>query len=406
LNYDRLNIIAGKAGDSFYIFDRQRLEDNYRCFCNAFRKIYPQTAVAYAYKANYAPFVVQTIDRLGGMAEVVSTMEYDIALKVGVPPEKIIFNGPLKTPEDLSRALLQGAMINIDSNYELDIIQHLNAKSEAIRKSSKGVGLRINFALPGQARSRFGFDEESLPQVRAGLAKLDNTYLRGIHCHFSTRNRSPKNFHFMAEKMIRQAGILFPQDLPDYIDVGGGFFGDMPEALRQNFNVPIPEPETYAEALAGVFRRHYGDNGPQLIIEPGVSLVGDSMQFVTRIIDLKKIGDQWVAIASGSIHNIKPTGGQSQQPFAVVCRHPNLPQLKINITGNTCMEHDLLCEDYEGSLDKGDFLVYPNKGAYTIVFKPPFIQYAPPVVEVKASGELVFLREAEGLDNILATYKL
>ncbi|MFC1881324.1 decarboxylase [Thermodesulfobacteriota bacterium] len=406
MNYGKLNTIAGKAGNSFYIFDRKRLEDNYLCFRNAFQQIYPPTAVAYAYKANYAPFAVKTIDHLGGMAEVVSTMEYDIALKAGVSPERIIFNGPVKSPQDISRALQQGAILNLDSHYELDIIKQLNHQNDTFRKRSKGVGLRINFPLPGKEKSRFGFDTGILPEIRNKIAELKNTYLRGIHCHFSTRDKSPANYRLIAEELIRQAEILFPDSQPEYIDTGGGFFGNMPEELKMNFNVPIPPPEKYAEALAGTFSRHYGNRGPQLIIEPGVSLIADAMQFVARVIDIKKIQDSWLAITSGSTHHVKPTGGKSLQPFKVVSQHPDQPERELKITGHTCMEADILHAGFKGKLGKGDFLVYPNKGAYTIVFKPQFIHYAPPVVEIDESGEPVFLRQAETIDDILSTYRL
>jgi len=93
-NYNQLSEISTSVGDSFYIFDRSRLIENYQHFTSSFKKYYKNTLVAYAYKANYAPFVVKTIKKMGALSEVVSTMEYDIALKCNVEPSNIILMYP------------------------------------------------------------------------------------------------------------------------------------------------------------------------------------------------------------------------------------------------------------------------------------------------------------------------
>ena len=52
--------------------------------------------IGYSYKTNYLPSLIKEMSNLGAYAEVVSRLEYDLALKIGVKPNKIIFNGPLK----------------------------------------------------------------------------------------------------------------------------------------------------------------------------------------------------------------------------------------------------------------------------------------------------------------------
>ena len=59
------------------------------------------------------------------------------------------------------------------------------------------------------------------------------------------------------------------------------------------------------------------------------------------------------------------------------------------------MEKDYLAIDYEGELpEPGDFLVFKNVGAYTIVFDPPFIKERPPIISQDGEKyELVRKRE-------------
>ena len=67
---------------------------------------------------------MQKINDLGGISEVVSEMELDLALKLE-NHKKIIFNGPYKTRESLIKSMLNGVIIHIDSIYELKIIKEL-----------------------------------------------------------------------------------------------------------------------------------------------------------------------------------------------------------------------------------------------------------------------------------------
>jgi diaminopimelate decarboxylase len=67
------------------------------------------------------------------------------------------------------------------------------------------------------------------------------------------------------------------------------------------------------------------------------------------------------------------------------------------------MEHDLLHENYRGNLEAGDFLMFPNKGAYTNVYKPPFIHYSPAIIEY-TKDQITILKRTETVDDILGTY--
>ena len=58
-------------------------------------------------------------DSEGSWAEVVSEYEYEMARRLGVPGNKILFNGPYKPKEALARAAEEGAHIHLDHFDEL-----------------------------------------------------------------------------------------------------------------------------------------------------------------------------------------------------------------------------------------------------------------------------------------------
>ena len=100
--------IKKEYGFPAYIFDSDRFCENYRLLTEGMSAAYAPYRAAYSYKTNYTPRIVSLVRSLGGMAEVVSGMEYALARRVGNAPENILFNGPCKGKDGIA-ALLDGA---------------------------------------------------------------------------------------------------------------------------------------------------------------------------------------------------------------------------------------------------------------------------------------------------------
>jgi len=405
-----LEELSNIYGDSFYLLDSQRFERNYDEFLKAFRSIYPKTLIAYSYKTNYIPKLCALIDRKGGYAEVVSEMEFDLALKVGVPPQKIIFNGPYKNEKAIKKCLLGGGIVNLDSFYEIDILEKIARDNAEINMS---IGIRCNFDIGDSATSRFGFDVSRKDFYHAfdRLKRVDNICIKGLHCHFS--NRNIESYIVRVDKMLHLSEQLFSSP-PEFIDLGGGFFGKMDESLKKEFKYRVPSYHEYAEAIAAKFRDFYQDldesEKPKLLLEPGTALVADTMKFVVKVIDIKTIRNKIIATTSGSKYNIIPiSAGGINLPITVYQKPEKNQSYEeydfIDIAGYTCMENDYLYRGYKGSLKRGDYIVFDNVGSYSIVLKPPFILPNCPVIEYnpkKKSYEIIKRREES--EDIFRTF--
>jgi diaminopimelate decarboxylase len=408
-SWELLNGLETKYGDSFYLLEPSTFRDNYAKFLGAFRKYYPNTNIAYSYKTNYTPKICQLVDDWGGYAEVVSRMEYDLALRIGVAPEKIIFNGPYKSGADLELAMPAGSIVNVDSPYELDLVEAVARRHVA--KFLK-VGIRCNFDLGTGHVSRFGFDAEGsdLSTAIRRLREIKNCSLIGLHCHFLTPGKRADAYGLMAQRMLDLAADHFAEQPPRFIDLGGGFFSQMAPELKQQFEHPIPTFEEYAEAIAPKFAQTFrGDSGPELLLEAGIALTADVMYFVARVIDIKNIRSRRVALVAGSIYNIKPTLHSKNLPISIVSPVDSIvsqtTESPIDIVGYTCMEHDVLYKAYAGALSVGDYVVFGNVGSYTTVLKPPFINPCPAMIAYDpTTGEYELVKRKETTSDILATY--
>ena len=91
MNKEILEKLTADYGDAFYVLDTEQFRKNFSELKAEFSKIYSNFNIAYSYKTNYTPKLCRTVNEMGGYAEVVSDMEMEIALRVGVKPEKIIW---------------------------------------------------------------------------------------------------------------------------------------------------------------------------------------------------------------------------------------------------------------------------------------------------------------------------
>lgn len=409
LSWHRLEELACAYGHAFYLLDSDAFRRNYAEFLGAFRSIYPRSQIAYSYKTNYAPALCRIVESMGGYAEVVSELEYELAVRVGVPPERIVFNGPCKREAALERALLAGAIVNLDSMHEVGM-----AAAVAARRADRPirVGLRCNFELEAAHASRFGLDVESgdLREAVRRLRHTDNCIIDGLHCHFSTAHKSAASYASRTSRMVALAREIFGSTPPRFIDVGGGFFGRMNDELRAQFPVEIPHYRDYAAAIAACLARAYpGGDGPELILEPGTGLVGDVMRFAARVVAVKQVRGRAFAMSAGSIYDIKPTLHQKNLPMRVL-RRDGLHEapaacVAVDVVGDTCMEHDYLYRGYDGPIEPGDYTLFDNVGAYSVVLRPPFIRPCPPIVACAAgSRESALVKRGSTFEDVFAGF--
>ncbi len=402
LGHQALKALVREHGDSLYVLDTEAYRRNLRVLRSLFSAHYGRIGIGHSYKTNYIPQLCKAAYEEGAYAEVVSRMEFDMALRFGAAPERIIVNGPVKDDALLRDALFAGCIVNVDGMGEAD---RAMAIMRAHPERRFRMGLRLNLAMSGRARSRFGIavDDEELRTLVNALRALPNCDLEGIHCHLGG-DRSAASYAARTEQMVAAAKWIFPEAPPRYVDIGGGLAGTMPEELQKQLAYPVPTMSAYAEAIAGTFARYYGpSNGPELIVEPGMGVLSDVLWFVCEVAAVKHIAGQQHAIVTGSIYNVKPTLNDFDLPFTVV-HGADGEQGVWKVSGYTCMEIDVLHKGWSGRLAEGDLLVHANMGAYTVVLKPPFIKAAPAIVSLGSDGRVEVVKRAETLDDVLSTY--
>lgn len=399
LNKQVISELRKEYGDAFYLLDSEQYRNNFIELRDTFRKIYPNFNIAYSYKTNYTPKFCKIVNELGGYAEVVSEMELEIALCIGVKPNRIIWNGPIKNPQKLEEFLVAGGTDNIDSIEEFATVKDIAERHPA---KTLNLGIRCNYEVGDGVVSRFGFDVDSkdFKQVLKFVTTTKNVHFINFQCHFAKRQIEywPARAKGMVE-LIDCLGII-----PERIDIGGGLFGKMADSLKAQFTNEIPDYQAYAEAVAPVFADYFADKDvkPELLIEPGSAVVGDCMKFIGTVKTIKNVRGKWIATVLGSQKNISMSG--INPPMEVIAMGDEQKEYEnLDMVGFTCIEGDVLYHNYSGRLAHEDAIVIGNCGSYSLVMKPPFILPNFPVLDICGEKTEV-IKRGEVFDDLFHTF--
>ena len=411
INHSDILQLESTIGSSpFYVVDRKKFEANFDGLTSAFTLRYQPFILAYSYKTNYIPYLCEIIKQKGSWAEVVSRMEYDLALKIGQKSEKIIFNGPVKTAEDIELAFDNTSLVNVDSQSESALVLDY-AKKHPDRQIR--IGLRINIGLSDEAGQshiqnclkvgRFGLDPADIENVKDQILKAQNIKVVSLHGHTSTTDRSKWCFEVITKTLCHIAENYFPESI-ESINVGGGYFG------RMHPDMPFKDTPTfddYAEVICNSLNENtwVKKNNPTLVIEPGVAMVADCLSFITKVVSVKNIRNQVFVTVDGSAFHTKPTFHNLNLPHQVITKNDSRPVENYDVVGSTCMEKDILLKDITAALpEPGDYIKIDNIGAYTVVISPSFINPAPAIVADEGERQYKLIRNKQTLDEIFSNY--
>ena len=388
----KLDNIMIKAKTPYYLIDINKLYENINIIYRNFKNNWGENfIIAYSVKTNHLPILLNYVKKMGLYAEVVSGDEYKHCIDNALTPDRIIYNGPYQESKTFNIASKGGGIINIDNYYDLNFLKN-NIKNIDVKRIK--IGLRINFNLgeqcPGETIleneiSRFGFsyEKEDIGYVIRELHKL-NIKISGLHIHYTTRTRSLKVFKTLAKIIVE---IIHKYDIINeilFIDMGGGFWGG---ENKKN----MPTMLQYSNIISSELKRIIDPKKVTLIIEPGSSILSTSSDYISKIIDLKKIDNINILTLDGSILHINPFLIDRHIDFETNSKGRKLIDNQI-ICGNTCMEKDRLkpINSYI-ELKINDIITFKNVGAYTMSFNNCFIN-TPPKIYVKYNDTIILTR--------------
>ena len=409
--------LADDHGTPLHVVSHTRLRADYDRFEASFKSLYPKTAISYSYKTNPLPGVIKVLHQAGALAEVISHFELWLALELGVPPERIIFNGPGKTRDAIRLAVHHGiGMINVDGPAEIEEIAHA---ALAVRRK-QNVGVRVITSVGWS--SQFGLAIASGQAMAAFREMLRHQQLNptGLHFHLGTGIRdvaiylqAVRETLEFAKAVRSQLGVQITQ-----LDLGGGFgvptvrpFTEWDTRLTLNGRPAGPvdvaaaaRPADYAQGIVELVTKYDpvdAANSPTIIFEPGRAITSSAQCLVLRVLAVKDdpAGVRNVILDGGK--NIAMPLGYEIHELLAVNNTADARVSTYNFYGPLCHPGDLHFQSKTfRTLKVGDLVAIMDAGAYFIPNQMNFSHPRPPVVMVHNGGSSL-LRHRESFDDIV-----
>lgn len=360
----------GDADRSAVFHDLELMRSRFRELTRAF----PASSLhAVAIKANPLVEILKELVAEGAGLEAASFEEIHIALAAGAPPQRIVFDSPAKTVDELAQALEMGIVINADNFEELERIDALRSRTG----SASLVGLRVNpmvgagrigITSVADSRSKFGVDIDSDRERIVGAFRR-YAWLRGLHGHIGSQGCGLELLVAGARRVAELASEIDAMTgghQMAFVDIGGGL------STAYVDDETAPGIDEYADRLReqvpGLF-----DNRFRMITEFGRALQAGCGFAMSRVEYVKKIDGKPLAIIHlGADMLMRPVylPEQWKHRFLVLdaAGRPKSGLVESwTIGGPLCFAGDIVAHATPlPPVDVGDYIVIRDVGAYTI----------------------------------------
>ena len=363
--------------------------------------------VAYASKAFLCVAMAKIALEAGMSIDVSTDGELEVALRAGVPADRIVFHGNNKSDAEIARAVeLSVGRIIVDSLDEIDRLRrHLVGRHGAPRRQR--VHLRITpgieahtheFVMTGQEDSKFGFSVASgmADQAVTLLRSIPEVELAGVHAHIGSQI-----FLLDAYDRALEVVVAFAEryELPE-LCIGGGL------GVAYLNDERAPSITAWAEDLKAAAVRLGLDPSVTLSAEPGRSIVADAALTCYRVGTIKEIPGvrTYVAVDGGMSDNPRPvlygSGYEAFLPREVDAPRP----YAARIVGKHCESGDVLVAEARLPADVhvGDVLATPVTGAYGYSMASTYNRVPRPAVLFVRDGVARIAQRRETVEDLLA----
>src|SRR5918993_604530 len=329
--------------------------------------------------------------------------ELSLALRAGIPGDRIVLHGNNKSDEELAAAAAADIRyVVIDAADEVARAAAAGVERVLVRVTP-GIEAETHAAITtGHRGSKFGLPPEDAPEA-IDVARAAGLEVAGLHVHIGSQLLETAAVRttitwlaaFASECRTRLGWV------PGTIDLGGGL------GVQHVLEEEAPSIETFVGALiervAEEWKRHELPSA-DLLLEPGRSLVGRAGVTLYRVGVVKR--------ASESVTFVAVDGGMSDNPrpqlygatyTALVANRATEPAAGIySLAGEHCESGDVLIDGVRlASPRRGDVLAVPATGAYTLAMSSNYNAVPRPAAVLVSEGEARLIRRRESIDDLL-----
>ncbi|MFH0870410.1 MAG: type III PLP-dependent enzyme [archaeon] len=425
--FERIKRFSDGKETPLLVMDLDTIEERF----DELARLMPGFKIYYAVKANPMDEIIQTLKDKGSSFDIATVYELDQLLRLGVNPDRISFGSTIKKAKDIKYAYDQGIKLFVTDSIPdiMDIANNAPGSKVVLRFSTSN----MNSEWP--LGDKFGSHNERQEQILAMFSSLRTSQgkcgsdmvnifseiidskrvsLYGLSFHVGSQKTTTMDWEYAigkARDLFNRAEKLGIE--LKLLNIGGGFPANYLRLSDDKKNLVFRKYDIreFAATVMRALQSEFGDRMPELIVEPGRSLVGDAGVIVTEVIrrmnreetyqpipkkDLNTGGNRriipsmmylepalirWVYIDIGVFGGLAETLGES-------IRYPIFGEGKADlirtvIAGPTCDSMDTLYRNapyyLRSDIKPGDRLFILTAGAYTQSYSSVGFNGIPPL---------------------------
>jgi len=418
--------LVEEYGSPLYVMSETTLRQNYRQVKTAFDAVWPGTVnVMYAIKSNPNIALRSILSEEGAGGDCFSIGEIEATFRGGANPEKVAVNGSYKSDEVIERSVELGLILNLDAEEEVDNVERVARRLGKVAR----IAIRLKvldkkyfksfrpdcFVTPNfsgfMERSKWGETENAAERIIHKVMASKSMEMVGYHNHLGRASRDPSMWQALQGAFAEMVVSLYQKTgfSPFMVDIGGGWSRERdPESSSGDIRNPH-KIEDYAHVVSEVMLRIFRGGKmplPQLWLEPGRYIVGNSGVFLTRTVLVKQdeeLGFTWVNVDS-STNNLLQIDLYDYDYVVLPAEHMQRPiTRKADVVGIICVP-SVFAEDCPlPDVKAGEIMAILDAGMYAEAKGNQFNSIPrPATILVKAESHCL-IRRRETVEDVFST---
>jgi diaminopimelate decarboxylase len=377
-------------------------EETLRSRARAYREAAPDADILFSVKAFPNVAVLRLLASEGLGAEVSTLGELAFASEAGMDGRQLVFDGNNKSDEELRAAAEAGALLVVDAPDDVERAADAGVRRVLVRVTP-GIDADTHDAVKtGHHGSKFGLPpDQALSALKAALGSLEPA---GFHVHLGSQLLDVAPARLLVDWLAAFTAEVRTELgwTPAVVDLGGGlgigYLGDEEAPAIGEFVSAI------RDRLARAWELH-GLPGPQLVLEPGRSIVGPAGLTLYRVGVVKRASESvtYVAVDGGMSDNPRPQLYGARLTALLANRADEPAAGRYAVCGKHCESGDVMIDRVElPEPRRSDLLAVPRTGAYTLAMSSNYNAVPRPAAVLIAGGQARLIRRRETVGDLLA----
>ena len=383
----------------FYIYDEGAIRQNARNFLETFSWA-PEFRNFFAVKALPNPHILSILKDEGFGADCSSMVELEMARRVGLSGEEIMFTSNNTPADQFALAKKLGAIINLDDITHLDFLEKQVGIPSTLSFRYNPGPLREGNAIIGKPEeAKYGLTRTQLFEGYM-RAKEKEVQRFGLHTMIVSNERNPEYFAETARMLFELVG-----ELDDkvgvriaFINLGGGV--GVPHRPEHE-PVDVKQISTQVQKDYQTMIVAKGLDPLQITMECGRYITGPYGYFIARVRHITEKYRDYVGV-DGSITSLPRIAMYgAYHHLTVLGKEGASREMVYDVTGSLCENNDKFVTQRElPKIDPNDLVVVHEGGAHAIAMANEYNgQLLPKELLLKPDGSVLQIRRERTMDD-------